>query len=250
MSLYKSQGIVLRVIKYNEADKIVHLLSPDGPISAIAKGSRKAKSRYSGTIEAFCLVNLVLYEGKNLHTITQANLIKPHKKIRMNYRKYLIASAAVEIVDKVTFSGQNEENLFTVLASYLNYVNDNDEISPLALIWLDWQVVKILGLLPILTGNRRPLAHRSLGVVGSRVSEYWFNLQEGLVTDKSGDEGDLIKVEPSTIELLGSIINCNNIEELSAQKPEKININRLTNITEKFINYQLQINLKSRSYIE
>src|ERR671913_416199 len=49
MAVYKSKGIVLRSIRYSEADRILDIYTRDaGLISAIAKGIRRTKSRFRG----------------------------------------------------------------------------------------------------------------------------------------------------------------------------------------------------------
>ena len=61
----KTEGIVLRSMRYGEADRILHLYTPHrGRVSAIAKGVRRAKSRFGGRLEPFFRLQLVLYEGK------------------------------------------------------------------------------------------------------------------------------------------------------------------------------------------
>ena len=48
MAVYKSKGIVLRSIRYGEADRILDLYTLDaGLVSAIAKGIRRTKSRFA-----------------------------------------------------------------------------------------------------------------------------------------------------------------------------------------------------------
>ena len=50
----KTEGIVLRSMRYGEADRILHLYTPQrGRVSAIAKGVRRAKSRFGGRLEPF-----------------------------------------------------------------------------------------------------------------------------------------------------------------------------------------------------
>ena len=50
----KTEGIVLRSMRYGEADRILHLYTPHlGRVSAIAKGVRRAKSRFGGRLEPF-----------------------------------------------------------------------------------------------------------------------------------------------------------------------------------------------------
>ena len=73
----KSEAIVLRSLRYGEADRILHLYTPNrGRVSAIAKGVRKARSRFGGRLEPFFRLNLVLYEGRgDLLTVTSAETI-------------------------------------------------------------------------------------------------------------------------------------------------------------------------------
>src|SRR5215217_4983178 len=62
----KTEGIVLRGIRYGEADRVLHLYTPErGRVSAIAKGVRRAKSRFGGRLEPFFRLQLVLYEGRS-----------------------------------------------------------------------------------------------------------------------------------------------------------------------------------------
>ncbi len=71
---YKTEAIVLRSIRYGEADRVLHLYSATrGRINAIAKGSRRPKSRFGGRLEPYFRLDLVLYEGRGeLATVTSA----------------------------------------------------------------------------------------------------------------------------------------------------------------------------------
>src|SRR5439155_447673 len=84
MPPYKEQGIVLRSMKLGEADKIVSILTQgSGKVRGVAKGIRKTTSRFGGRLEPFTHVNLMLYRGRGaLDTITQAEIIAPHRNIR------------------------------------------------------------------------------------------------------------------------------------------------------------------------
>ncbi|MEZ5062743.1 MAG: recombination protein O N-terminal domain-containing protein [Solirubrobacterales bacterium] len=46
---FKTEGVVLRSIRFGEADRILHLYTVEkGRVNAIAKGSRRPKSRFGG----------------------------------------------------------------------------------------------------------------------------------------------------------------------------------------------------------
>ncbi len=75
----KTEAIVLRTMRFGEADRILHLYTPHrGRVSAIAKGVRRARSRFGGRLEPFFRLNLVLHEGRSdLLTVTSAETVSP-----------------------------------------------------------------------------------------------------------------------------------------------------------------------------
>ncbi|NIR39720.1 MAG: DNA repair protein RecO, partial [Actinobacteria bacterium] len=85
------KGIVLRSYPFGEADRVVVLLSPNhGKLRTVAKGVRKTKSRFGGRLEPFTHVDLVLYEGRNLDTITQAEVIEAFPTLRGDLDRVLV----------------------------------------------------------------------------------------------------------------------------------------------------------------
>src|SRR4030066_2301564 len=92
--LRNDQGIVLRGFPFGEADRVVVLLSPNsGKVRAVAKGVRKTKSRFGGRLEPFTHVDLVLYEGRTLGTITQVSAIDVFPHLRNDLDPGLAAGA-------------------------------------------------------------------------------------------------------------------------------------------------------------
>src|SRR6266478_7361129 len=81
---YKTEAVVLRSIRFGEADRVLHLYTAErGRIGAVAKGIRKTKSRFGGRLEPLSHVELMLHRGSGeLHTVTGASLIRPHDRAR------------------------------------------------------------------------------------------------------------------------------------------------------------------------
>ena len=73
----KAEAIVLRSIRYGEADRILHLYTRmHGRLGAIAKGIRRARSRFGARLEPFFQVRVVLHEGRSeLFTVTGADTL-------------------------------------------------------------------------------------------------------------------------------------------------------------------------------
>jgi recombinational DNA repair protein (RecF pathway) len=60
----------------------------------VAKGIRKTTSRFGGRLEPFTHVNLMLYRGRgSLDTITQAEIIAPHRAIRAGSPRLMLHSS-------------------------------------------------------------------------------------------------------------------------------------------------------------
>ena len=106
MAVRSDQGIVLRSFPFGEADRVVVILSPNhGKLRTVAKGIRKTKSRFGGRLEPFTHVDLVLYEGRNLDTITQVSVIEVFSHLRDDLDRVMAAGTMVEAVDAVASSG-------------------------------------------------------------------------------------------------------------------------------------------------
>jgi DNA repair protein RecO (recombination protein O) len=120
-SSLKTEGIVLRSLRYGEADRILHLYTPDrGRVSAIAKGVRRARSRFGGRLEPFFRLNLVLYEGRSeLLTVTSVETIAGHPRLREDAGALDGAARACEAVARVFADGDPHRGVYHLLANEL-----------------------------------------------------------------------------------------------------------------------------------
>src|SRR5919197_3214104 len=81
---FKTEAVILRSIRYGEADRVLHLYSPDrGRVGAVAKGVRRVRSRLGGRLEPLMRARLVLHEGRGeLCTVSQADTVHAHAALR------------------------------------------------------------------------------------------------------------------------------------------------------------------------
>ena len=116
MALRSDQGIVLRGYPFGESHRVVVLLSPNhGKVRTVAKGVRKTKSRFGGRLEPFTHVDVVLYEGTNLDTITQVSIINAFPDLRNDLDRVLAAGTMIEVVDAVAQEDEPSQRLFLLL---------------------------------------------------------------------------------------------------------------------------------------
>jgi DNA repair protein RecO (recombination protein O) len=121
MPPYKEQGVVLRSAKLGEADKIVTIMTQGaGKVRGVAKGIRKTTSRFGARLEPFTHVNLMLYRGRgSLDTITQAEIIAPHRAIRDDLALFAAGETMLEAVDRVAEEHERNVRLVLLLLSGL-----------------------------------------------------------------------------------------------------------------------------------
>ncbi len=120
MALYRDEAVVLRTYKLAEADRIVVLYSRGrGKIRAVAKGVRRTKSKFGSKLEPASMVQLQLYEGRNLDIITQAERIVAFQNLRSNLDSYGRAALLLEVIDSAVAEGEENPALYKVLAGAL-----------------------------------------------------------------------------------------------------------------------------------
>ena len=104
VSIYRDDGIVLRTQKLGEADRIVTVLArKTGRIRAVAKGVRRTKSRFGARLEPFTHVDLLLYTGRSLDVITQAETLTSYGEALVgDYPRYTTGIAMLETAERFT----------------------------------------------------------------------------------------------------------------------------------------------------
>jgi DNA repair protein RecO (recombination protein O) len=127
---FKTEAIVLRSIRYGEADRILHLYSRErGRIGAVAKGVRRPKSRFGGRLEPLFRVGLVLHEGRGeLCTVTSVETIHPHAALRENGAALARATEACQAVLRLFDSAEPNVPAYNLLCHELALL----DISPAA----------------------------------------------------------------------------------------------------------------------
>src|SRR5918912_2675296 len=116
MALYRSKGIVLRSIRYGEADRILDLYTQDaGLVSTIAKGIRRTRSRFGGRLEPLSCVDFLAYEGRTLDTITQVEVLRSFHGVRENLESLNAAGGIVANIKALSGGDEADRRVFNLL---------------------------------------------------------------------------------------------------------------------------------------
>ena len=120
MPLYKTVALVLRRIPLGEKDKILTLFSRDlGKLRAVAKGARKPTSKLSGASEPLLLLRASLAEGSSLDVLSEAEVREAFPKLKSDYGRFLRATYACELLEKVMEERDPHPESFDLLLSTL-----------------------------------------------------------------------------------------------------------------------------------
>src|SRR3954452_13419376 len=118
----KTEAIVLRSFRYGEADRILHLYTPRrGRVSAIAKGVRKARSRFGGRLEPFFRLDAILHEGRSeLLTVTSVSTLAAHPRLREHAPSLDIASRCCDAVGRLFATDDPHPGVYHLLVNELS----------------------------------------------------------------------------------------------------------------------------------
>lgn len=106
----KTLGLVLRRTNYNEADRILNIITPLGKKTAIAKGVRKAKSKMAGGVEMFTLAEYNLHFGKGeMGVVTGVRMIRHFSEIIKDYGRIELAGTILKNIARAAEGSDNPE---------------------------------------------------------------------------------------------------------------------------------------------
>jgi len=124
----RTEAIVLRSIRYGEADRILHLYTPEhGRLSAIAKGARRTKSRFGARLEPFFHLQTLLWQSRpstsDLLTVTSAETLDAHGPLRERAAALDAAARACDAVARLFETGDPSPPAFHLLANELRLLD-------------------------------------------------------------------------------------------------------------------------------
>jgi DNA repair protein RecO (recombination protein O) len=167
---YRDEAVVLRTQKLGEADRIVTLLTRrHGRVRAVAKGVRRTGSRFGSRVEPFMHVDLQLYEGRSLDTVTQAETIEPYgDRIASDYGRYTAGTAVLETAERLSAEEREPSlRLFLLVVGALRSLAGSQHTSTLILDAFILRAMSIAGYEPVLDACARcgdPGPHRYFAV--------------------------------------------------------------------------------------
>ncbi len=244
--LYKTEGIVLKSMEYQEADKIVTIYTKDyGKITAIAKGVRKTKSKFGSSLEILTYSTFLFYKGKNLDIVSQTEILESFFSTSKEVIKFAFAANCVEVVNKLTEDREINIVLFNLLKEALHYLRESNDPKLLTLSF-KWQTISILGYRPSL--NHCCRCNKSV----EDQKEMYLNIKEGgLVCNNciAKDKEECVKASLYFNKLVRKILITPLSTISSATIPDKKR-KELEKITDLYIAYHSEKSFKTDRFLK
>jgi DNA repair protein RecO (recombination protein O) len=155
--VYTSDALILRTYKLGETDRIVVFLTRDrGKKRGVAKGARRAKSRFTGALESLTRAGVAYYE-RELRDLVRINYIEPQRSpLAMVARHPENASALghaeyfAELIDEWAPEGHADERLYRLGSSVIDAFADGAPTERLARYFEFW-LLRLQGVYPQLS---------------------------------------------------------------------------------------------------
>jgi DNA repair protein RecO (recombination protein O) len=122
---HKTEAVVLRSIRFAEADRILHLYTAErGRIGAIAKGIRRTTSRFGGRLEPLGHVEVMLHQGSGeLHTVIGVTLLRSHRETREDPGRLAVGLVGAEAMLRLFTEQEGNERAFGALTRFLDLLD-------------------------------------------------------------------------------------------------------------------------------
>ena len=134
MALYKTRAIVIKSMNLSESDRLITFMTEKhGKVKCVAKGSRKAKNQFWGSLEPMSLVHLIYFgrEHQSLFRLNHSDIIESFQTIRDDFDKLYTGIYFLDLIDAMILEGHWEPKVFGLLYQALAALNQQNELEPL-----------------------------------------------------------------------------------------------------------------------
>jgi DNA repair protein RecO (recombination protein O) len=195
--LYRDTGVVLRTYKLRESDRIVVFHTAEhGKVRAVAKGVRKTRSKFGARLEPMSHVHLLLYRGRELDIVSQAEAVEPLAPMLSSLDRASQGLAVIEAVDQLSLEREPNLALYRMVVGVLRTIATSP--SPLNVAAFYWKLLANEGMRPELDRCLR------CGEEGPGVQFVAFDLNEGGVLCRNCRSGQ--SISPAALGILRDIL--------------------------------------------
>jgi DNA repair protein RecO (recombination protein O) len=150
---FVTEALVLRVFDFGESDVVVHLLTPEtGRLVAVAKGAKRSRKRFSGTLDFFnrLRVQAERRPSQAMARLEHAVLLQTFQEIRLSPPRFALGCYLLELLGRLAPEGgarKDMQRLFAFATGALSTVARREPDLRLRAL-LELRALDALGLRP------------------------------------------------------------------------------------------------------
>ncbi len=151
MGLIDTEGLILKSYSLAEADKIIVLLTQnEGLVRGVAKGAKRLKSKFGGSLEPFTIVQISYFqkEERELVSIRQIDLIKSYFDNASQPRFLQKFSYLVDLLVEFAPPHDPNERLYRMSKVCLETAAKNPESLESIAVYFELWILRLGGYLP------------------------------------------------------------------------------------------------------
>jgi len=156
MKSTSTRAFVLRAVDFGESDRILHLLLPDaGRVTAIAKGARRSRRRFAGSLDLFQHLRVQIDRRRRgaMARLDQAVLLRSFGALRVDPSRFAVGCYLLELLDRMAPEGgarADTRRLFDFALAALELLSQRPVDGSLRTL-LELRALEALGLRPELS---------------------------------------------------------------------------------------------------
>lgn len=151
MGLVETEGLVLKSFGLSEADKIVVFLTQEhGVVRGVAKGAKRMKSKFGGSLEPFSIVRLTYFqkEDRELVSIQQSEIVKSFFELAVQPNTFQKFAYLVELLNDFAPPSDPNERLYRMAKVCLETSDEHPEKLSQMIFYFELWLLKLGGYLP------------------------------------------------------------------------------------------------------
>ncbi len=119
-----------------------------GIVRAVAKGVRRTTSKFGARLDPFVHAMILFHQGRQLDTVSQAEIVDAHSPLREDYLKFVYGSVMLEMAWRSLHEDQQVPRLFEALEKSLRSLEKDTCDNALLLAAFELKVCSLVGYRP------------------------------------------------------------------------------------------------------
>lgn len=242
MSLYNAEGIIIRVRDFDEADKIITVLTQEeGKVQAVARGARRPRNRYAGATQLFTQVAGAFFKGRTLDTVSQLDMQESFRPLREELDRMACATYACELTDEMITDKFRHESIYLLLLVTLHLLTADPD--PLMLL-------RAFTLKFLAEVGFRPQVQGCL-VCGEEVQGDFVRFSPemgGVLCDTCRGEGEVLHIYGGTLVVMRHLLQV-DLRKLKPLKLDSRIVTELGRVLDLYVAKRLEKPLKSETFL-